>query len=462
MKPAEIMSTPNRESIMHITAKEQSGLTHHFSVVVTAAEIEVQTQAELQALGQKVKMPGFRPGKVPMSVLKSKYSKDVMGDVLEASVNKAVRQTVEEKKLRPALQPDVKITSFEEGKDLNFDIIIEVLPTVPAIDYSKISVSEYTYELPADEVQEGLKRLAKTRQHTHSHDGAAELGHVVKLDFLGKRDGVPFSGGEGKGFQLELGSGQFIPGFEEQLVGMKAGDEKVISVTFPKEYHSADLAGAPATFDVKIHEVLRLHAPDVDDKLAESLGFKDLENLTSAVRQQVDFEYKAAARTKAKKQLFDALDEAVEFEVPAGMLKLEMESILKQVEAAKQAGDPELKDKSDEEIREEYEEISARRVRLGILLSDVARVNNLQITREELSAAVMNQARNYPGQEDKVFEFYRKNPQQIDELKGPILEDKAVDFILSKVVRTPKAVTIDELMKDDDEAPKAKKKAKKK
>lgn len=440
---------------MQITTQEKSGLSHNFQVVVSAAEVDQQLETELQAVSKKVKMPGFRPGKVPLAVLKQKYSKDVMGDVLEALVNKAARQITEEHKLRPALQPEIKITSFEEGADLAFDITIEVMPEVPAIDFSKITVDEYTYELPETEVNEGLARLAKTRQHTHTHDGAAELGHVVKIDFLGKRDGVPFAGGAGKGFQLELGSGQFIPGFEEQLVGMKAGDERTINVTFPAEYHSKDLAGAAVTFDVTVHEVLRLHAPEIDDKLAESLGFKDLENLKNAVRQQIDFEYKAAARTKAKKQLFDALDKLATFPVPAGMLKLEVDSILKQVDEAKKAGDPELKDKTDEQIKEEYTTISERRVRLGILLSDVARTNNLQITREELSAAVMSQARQYPGQEDKVFEFYRKNPQEVNELRGPILEEKSVDFLLSQVTRAQKPVTIAELMKDEDDDAKA-------
>ncbi len=447
---------------MQIAAKEKNGLNHSFTVTVTADEIETQREVELQAIGKKAKVQGFRPGKVPMAELKRRYGKNVMGDVVESAVNNAARKVVEENKLRPALQPDVKIISFDEGKDLVFDIIVETLPDVPAVDFAKVTVDEYTYELPEGEVEEGLARLAKSRQHTHTHDGAAELGHVVKIDFLGKKDGVPFKGGEGKGFQLELGAGQFIPGFEEQLVGMKAGDERTINVTFPKEYHSADLAGAAATFDVTVHEVLRLHAPEVNDKFAESMGFKDVAGLKAAVREQIDHSYKAAARNKAKKQLFDALDEAVEFPIPQSMLKLELESIMKQVDAAKKAGDPELKDKSDDEIKEEYEVISERRVRLGILLSDIARVNNLQITREEISAAVMNQARNYPGQEEKVFEFYRKNPQQIDELRGPILEEKAVDFLLSKVTRKPKAVTVEELMKEDDEAPKAKKRKGKK
>ena len=340
----------------------------------------MQMESELKEIGKKAKMPGFRPGKVPMAELKRRFAKDVMGDVLQSTVNKATQDVVKEKKLRPALQPDIKIVSFDEGSDLTFDITVEVLPEVPAIDFSKVSVDELTYELPESEVEEGLARLAKTKQHTHAHAGAAELGHVVKIDFLGKKDGVPFAGGEGKGFQLELGSNQFIPGFEEQLVGLKAGDEKTISVTFPKEYHSKDLAGADSTFDVKVHEVLRLHAPDIDDKLAESLGFTDLENLKQAVRQQIDFEYKAAARTKAKKQLFDALDELADFELPPSMLKMENESIMKQVIDAQKSGDPELKDKSEAELKEEYEAISERRVRLGLLLSDIARTNNLQIT----------------------------------------------------------------------------------
>jgi trigger factor len=437
---------------MQITSKEQSGLTHSFHVVVPAADVEAQMEVELQSLSQKVKMPGFRPGKVPMPVLKKKYGKEVMGDVLESTVNKATQKVLAEKDLRPALQPDVKIVSFEEGGDLSFDITLEVMPVVPAVDFEKVTVDEYTYELPESEVEQALNRLAKSRQHPHTKDGAAEQGDVVKIDFVGKKDGVAFQGGTGNGFQLELGSGQFIPGFEEQLVGAKAGDKREVNVTFPEQYHSADLAGQPALFDVTVQEVAYLHVPDVNDKLAESLGFTDLENLKSAVRQQIDVDFKAAARAKAKKHLFDALEKVVTFEIPQNMLKLETESILKQVMEAQKAGDPELKDKSEDDLKVEYSKISERRVRLGILLSDIARTNNLQVTREEISAAVMGQARQYPGQEDKIFEFYRKNPSEVNELRGPILEEKAVDFILGKVKRSPKPVTIEELMGDDDAA----------
>ncbi len=446
---------------MQITAKDQKGLTHNFHVVIPAKDVEAQMEVELQSLGTKVKMPGFRPGKVPMPVLKSKYGKDVMGDVVQNSINKATGDVIKEKKLRPSMQPDIKITSFEEGGDLAFDIEIEVMPEMPNVDFSKITVDELTFDVPESEITESLDRLAKTRQHPHTKDGAAAKGDVVKIDFLGKKDGVPFDGGEGKGFQLELGSNQFIPGFEEQLIGLKAGEKKTIEVKFPDQYHSASLAGQPATFDVTVHEVSYLHVPDVDDKLAQGLGFENLEALKKAVSTQISAEFERAARSKAKKQLFDVLDKEVKLELPKKMQKAEFEAIWTQVQQAKKDGDPELKDKSEADLKKEYEVIAERRVKLGILLSEIGRSNNLQISREELSAAVMEQARMYPGQEEKVFEFYRKNPQSIDELRGPILEEKAVDHILSLVKRTKKPTTIEALMSDDEEGDTKAKKAKK-
>lgn len=444
---------------MQVTEKEVKGLTHSYSVTVPAADVERQVEEELQSLGQKVKMPGFRPGKVPMNVLKQKYGKDVMGDVLQNSINKATRDVMEQKKLRPALQPDIKITEYKEGGDLSFDISVDVMPEVKMPDFSKITVDEYTYEIPEKDVEEGLSRLAQSRRHLHRDEsGEAKQGSVLKIDFLGKKGGEPFAGGAAQGHFLELGSNQFIPGFEDQLVGAKEGDKREVKVTFPKEYHSADLAGADATFDVTVHEVHRVHAPDVNDKLAEQLGFKDLAALTEAVKGQIGSEYDRAARGKAKKQLFDALDKVAKFDIPVRMVDLEFDSIWKQVEEAKKAGDEELKGKSDEALKKEYRTIAERRVRLGILLSEVGRANNLQIGREELSAAVMEQARNFPGQEDKVFEFYRKNPQQIDELRGPILEEKAVDWVLTQVKRNPKPTTIEALLRDDEDDKKAGKK----
>lgn len=437
---------------MQVTEKSHAGLAYEFAIIVPAATVETHLEQELAAVGKKVKIPGFRPGKVPLSVLKQKYAKDVMGDVLQRAVNDATREVLDSKKLRPALTPDVKISSFEEGKDLAFDVAFEVMPEVPEIAYEKIETPEYVFEVPQADIEETLNRIAKSRQHTHAKEGKAALGDVVKIDFVGKKEGVAFTGGSAKGFSLELGSSQFIPGFEEQLVGAQAGDTRTVEVTFPKEYHSADLAGAPATFDVTVHEVAYIHIPEADDKLAQSMGFDTLDALKEAIKGQISGDYARAARAKAKKALFDTLEAQVSFEIPSKMLKLEFDSVWKQVEEAKKAGDASLKEKSDEALRKEYEAIAARRVRLGILLSELGRKNNVQITREELSAAVMAQARMYPGQEDKVFEFYRKNPQQVDELRGPILEEKTVDLILEKVKRKPVNVTIEELMRDEDDA----------
>ncbi|MBN8542814.1 MAG: trigger factor [Alphaproteobacteria bacterium] len=450
---------------MQVTAKAHKGLNYSYSVTVPAAQLETHMESELQSLGQKVKIPGFRPGKVPMNVLKQRYAKDVMGDVLQLAVNKATKEVVEKNKLRPALQPDIKITEFKEGGDLQFDIDVEVMPEVPEIKFEKFTVDQYNVEISEEEVMQSLTRLAETRKHLHIEEAgkAAAKGSVVKIDFLGKIDGVAFPGGAAQGHMLELGSNQFIPGFEDQLIGTKAGDKVDVKLSFPKDYHSKDLAGKPTVFEVTVHEVHRVHTPDVNDKLAEGFGFKTLAELTDAVKTQMAQEAGRAGREKSKKQLFDILDEKVDFEVPKKMLSSEFDSIWKQIEEAKKQGDKELEGKSDAELKKEYEKIAERRVRLGIILSEIGRINKLQITKEELSAAVMQHARQFPGQEDKVFEYYRSNPAALDDLKGPILEEKAVDFILEKVKRTEKKVTLDDLMGDESaegEGAKSKKKKK--
>ncbi len=450
---------------MQITPVSKEGLNRKYTITVPAADIAQQVEQELATLSHKVKLPGFRPGKVPMTVLKQRYGKDVMGDVVNNVVNRASRDLYEKENVRPALQPDIKITQFEEGGDLSFEVDMDVLPEVSKVDFAGITIESLTADIDEGEVKESLERLAKASKHNHRAPAGAEakLGDVVKIDFVGKRDGEAFAGGTAKGFQLELGAGQLIPGFEEQIVGMKEGDERVINVTFPAEYHSKDLAGQSATFDITVHEVQHAHVPEVDEHLAEVIGFESLEKLTDAVRERLADEYKQMSRAKSKKSLFDVLDEKVKFDIPEKMVKLEFDSIWQQIEQAKKQGDPSLADKSEDELKKEYETIARRRVKLGILLSDVARSNGLTVTKEELSAAVMQQARQYPGQEDRVFEFYRSNPQHVDELRGPILEEKAVDYILDQVKKTERKVSVEELMKQDEEEGESKKaKAKKK
>lgn len=448
---------------MKITQTKNDGLAYSFDVVVGADAIEEKMQTELASVSKKVKIPGFRSGKVPMKVLKQKYGKNVMGDVIQNSVNDASRQLMEENNLRPAMQPDIKITEYEDGGDLQFTVELEVLPEVKELKYDSYEVEELVFDVPEEDVDSSMQELLGQHKHFHAKpkDEKAEIGDAVKIDFLGKKDGEPFNGGAAQGFQLELGSGQFIPGFEEQLIGAKAGDEKDLEVTFPKEYHSEDLAGAPVVFEVKVHEVLESHAPEANDEFAKKLGMESLDKLKDAIREKIKADYDGLARSKAKKALFDVLDDAVTFDVPPKMAEMEFEGIWQRIQEMIDKKDESIADRSEEELREEYTAIANRRVRLGIFLSEMGRVNNLQVTREELTSAVMSQARMYPGQEQKVLEFYQQNPNEVDQLRGPILEEKAVDFLLGKVKRKERKVTIDELVAmdaEDDDAPKAKKK----
>ncbi len=445
---------------MKVTALKQEGLSHTFSIVVPATVVEMQLQQELQAVGKKAKIQGFRPGKVPMTLLKQRYGKDVMDSVLWDTVNKTTQQVLAEKNIRPSMKPDVNIDSYEEQGELAFTLSVESMPEVPEINFESITVDNYSCEIAESEIIEAMQRVVESRKHFHDAPAAAKAanGDAVKIDFLGKLNGEPFKGGKGEDYQLELGSGQFIPGFEEQLIGCKAGDEVVVKVAFPKDYHSKDLAGENAEFDVKVHTVLNIHAPSLDDEFCQHIGFKDLADMKEAVRSQLAGDYDNLARNKSKKQLFDTLDDTMKFEIPSKMVEMEFGSIWDQLQQAKAKGDPSV-NKPDAELRAEYQIIAERRVRLGILLAEVGRKNNVQITKEELTRAVVEQARMFPGQEKKVFEFYQKNPEHVEELKGPIIEEKVVDLILSKVKRAEKKVSPEFLLNQDDDsdAPKEKK-----
>lgn len=438
---------------MKINSSQADGLKRTYEIVIASKEVDDQLASQLESIGKKAKIPGFRPGKIPMSVLKQRYGKEVMDEVLWNSINQATRKLVEDEDIRPATKPDVHIQSYEDGGDLAFELKMEIMPDVPAIDYESITIADYQIDIPDSEIEEGLERLRNSRKHYHaaSDDKIAANGDAVKIDFVGKLNGEPFEGGKGEGFQLELGSGQFIPGFEEQLEGVKAGDEKTITVTFPEQYHSSNLAGKEATFDVTVHSVLEPHIPELNDEFAQELGLESLDALRNAVKDQVMADYQQMARNKAKKQLFDHLDDTIQFDVPEQMKEMEFQGVWEQLQRAKAEGDESL-NKPEEELKTEYQAIAERRVKLGILLSEIGRQNNLQVSKDELTQAVMRQAQMFPGQERKVFEFYQKNPDHVDELRGPIIEDKAVDFILERVKREPKTVSAEELAVDD-EAP---------
>ncbi len=441
---------------MQVNTVKAEGLSHAYQVTIDASVVEKQLTDELQSISQKAKVPGFRPGKIPMSVLKQRYGKDVMDNVLWDTINQSTRELLNKKQIRPSMKPEVNIIDYQEGGDLTFELSLEALPDVPELPLDSITISEYTFEVPESEIDQALERLATSRRDLQEapEGTAAKSGDVVTIDFVGKLDGTPFEGGKGEGFNLEIGSGQFIPGFEEQLIGAKAGEHKTIAITFPTPYHSKELEGKEAEFAVTVKAVQHPHTPEINEEFAQAFSFDSLEALKEAVRAQVTEDYQSVARSKAKKELFDWLDENLRFEVPAQMVASEFETIWQQLQEAKAKGDPSL-DKPEEQLKEEYQAVSERRVRLGILLAELGRKHNIQVSRDELTRAVMEQARNFPGQEQKIFEFYQKNPDHVEELKGPIIEEKVVDHVLDNVQRAEKKVSIEELLQDDQEAAEA-------
>jgi trigger factor len=458
---------------MQVTQTNADGLKHEFKVVVPAALLEEKVSNRLTEVGRTARIPGFRPGKVPMGILRKKFGSSVMGEVLEATVNDGTRHALDEHKIRPAVQPKVEITSYADGKDLEFTIAVETLPEVKVTGLGDIELEKPVAPVEDAEVDAAVQNIADRQERTEvaAAEYQAQTNDVVVIDFLGKVGGEPFDGGKAERYSLKLGSGSFIPGFEDQLVGVKAADETVVKVTFPADYGAEKLAGQDAEFDVKVHEVRQVVPAVVDDEFAKSLGLGDLADLKKAVRDEVERDYKSLSRAHVKRHLLDKLAAQYDFVVPQSMVDLEFDAIWKQVEQDKEQGQQDAADqgKSDDELKAEYRAIATRRVRLGLVLSEVGRENNITITQEDLNRAVMTEARRYPGQEHLVFQYFQKNPDALNGLRAPIFEEKVIDFILEMAKVTEKTVTVEELRKDPDadesaadEAPKPKKKAAKK
>lgn len=438
---------------MQIKEVESSGLKRQYHITVPANEIQEEIEAELKTAGKHVKIPGFRPGFVPMKILQQRYGKSVENDVLKNIIQRTTSQVITEKKLRPALTPNVNVESYVEGKELTFTMALENFPEVPSVTFTDIRLARKTFEVGDSELNEACDRIADRSPAIvpASEDTKAALGNVVDIDFKGMIDNVAFDGGTAEKFRLELGSKQFIDTFEEQLVGTKAGDEKAVVVTFPDDYPSENLAGKEATFIVKVNQVLNRETPAIDEEFAKARGFADLRALHEAVRNQLIKEYDQLVRTQLKKQLFDVLEEKIDFDLPESMVKMEFDNIWQRLKQAQAEGDETLAGKSDDELKKEYEAIANRRVKLGIFLADVSNQNKLQVSREELGRAAIQQAGMFPGQERKVMDFYKSNPERLEDLRGPILEEKAVDFILSKVAYDDTPVSIEDLIKSSEE-----------
>lgn len=435
---------------MQITETNAEGLKHEFKVVVASSDIEQKVKDRLTEIGQSVRLPGFRPGKVPMAVLKSRYGSSVMGEVLERAVNDSSSEAIRERGLRPALQPQIEIVSFNEGADLEYKMAVEVLPDITPVAFDTIEIERLRPEVPDADIDKALERIAQSNRKSEPVERGAEKGDAVVIDFLGKIDGTPFPGGEAKDYTLELGSGSFIPGFEDQLVGAKAGEHRTVDVSFPEDYGSADLAGKAAQFDVDVKEVRAFQPAAVDEELAKAVGMDTLEEVRKVIRERLERDYGAVARQRLKRVLLDQLAAKHDFPVPAGMVDAEFETIWKQYESERAQGgesaEPEDAGKDEETLKREYREIAERRVRLGLLLAEIGRTNNIQVANEEVNRALIEEARRHPGYERQVVEFYRNQPEALAQLRAPLFEDKVIDFIVEMAKVTDKPVSPAELL----------------
>ena len=443
---------------MQVTEVAADGLKRTFDVVVDAAEVTGARDARLGKLAREMRMPGFRPGKVPMSVVRSRYGASVLGEVLEEKVGEATQQVVTDRGLRPAQQPRVEPREFGEGQDLSFRIELEVMPEIPMPDFAAIEVERLRAEASDDEVEETLGNIAKRGGETEeiTEERPAAMGDVVVVDFVGRarpRDEPEgaleeFAGGSGSDMPVELGGEGFIPGFADGLVGVRVGETREVEVAFPAEYQAAELAGRPATFTMTAKALRRPVAPVLDDAFAEKLGIEGgMAGLRERIRESIQQGYDQTARVRVKRKLLDALAERADFPVPQGMVQGEFDQIWAKVEEDTKAGRLDAEDTGKDEamLRAEYRAIAERRIRLGLLVSEIGRTNGVKVEQDELLKGMRTEAQRYPGQERQVLEFFQKNPQAIENLRAPIFEEKVVDFMLELARVTDRTVPVAEL-----------------
>jgi len=447
---------------MQVTETLSDGLKRAFTVVVPAADFAGRRDRRIAELGKTLRLPGFRPGKVPATVVRQRFGTAVHAEVLEESVNEATQQVLSERKLRSAGQPRVEVVTLPEvkeaAKDLEFKVEVELLPDIALPDLSAISVTRLKAEAPADAIDKALAELAR-RQRTLEpveESRPAGVGDVLTIDYEGKIDGVAFQGGTAKGIDVEVAGAGFIPGFTEQLVGVSPGEARQLQVTFPEDYGVPELAGKSATFDVTAHTLKRAIVPPVDEALAEKLGFEGgLAEVREAIAGQMQREYDQLSRLRLKRELLDILAGKAEFPVPQGMVNAEFEAIWQRVETDRKAGELDADDNAKDEatLKAEYRAIADRRVRLGLLLAEIGRNAAVSVSDNEMMRAMRNEAMRYPGQEQKVLDFFRKNSQAAESLRAPLFEEKVVDHILGQAQVAERTVTPEELARDPELPP---------
>ena len=436
---------------MQVTETQNDGLKRGYDIMVTAAELDEKVNEKLNEAAPEIEMKGFRKGKVPMALLKKQFGSRLMGEAMQESIDGAMQKHFEESGDRPAMQPKVEMKNQEgwkEGDDVEVSMTYEALPEIPDVDYSKIKLEKLVVKASDADVDEALGNLAENAQNFEDRKkgSKAKDGDQVVIDFVGKVDGEAFEGGSAEDFPLVLGSGQFIPGFEEQLVGAKEGEEKAVEVTFPENYGNADLSGKPAVFDVTVKGVKEPKAATIDDELAKKFGADDLAALKTQVTERLEAEYTGASRAVMKRGLLDALDKAVKFELPPTLVEAEAGQIAHQLWHDENP-DVEGHDHPEIEATAEHTKLAERRVRLGLLLAEIGQKAEVEVSDAEMTQAVMNQARQYPGQERQFFEYVQQNPGLRQQIQAPLFEDKVVDHVFEQVSVKDKEVSKDDLQK---------------
>jgi trigger factor len=445
---------------MQVVDKSSEGLSRVYGVTIPAQDLVEKLEARIAEITPQLNIKGFRPGRVPPAHVRKLYGKALMTEVVEAALSETTQKVLADNKLRPAGDPDLKpegdLQQVIEGKaDLAYEISLDVMPEFEPVDLAGISLKRPVYE-PADaEVDEALADLAKQNRTYEPRTGKAvkaKDGDLVVIDFVGKIDGKAFEGGAAEGHELVLASGTFIPGFVEQLVGAKPDTEVVVKVTFPETYQVETLKGKEAEFEVKVKEVKAPVEAQIDEALAERLGVESLEKLRELIKTNLEQQYAGASRFKLKRALLDALDAKHDFPLPPKMVEGEFSAIWRQVQADKtrDALPPEDADKSDEALETEYRKIAERRVRLGLVLAEIGRANNVTITEQELTEAMRREALRYGQQAQQVFDYFRKDAQAQAQLRAPLFEDKVVDLIFDKADVQDESISKEDLLKEDE------------
>jgi trigger factor len=440
---------------MQVTETVNTGLKREFKVVVAADALAKEAAVRLKDMAGRANIKGFRPGKVPVDHLKRMYGKSVMAEVIQKTIDDSSKEAFASRNLKPAYQPEVTLPEKEdevnavmEGKsDLSFTIAGEIIPEIELQDLGGLELTKHTVEASDALITEALERLNSQYKTWETKDGKAEKGDRVTISFVGKVDGNEFDGGKGDDIPLEIGSGQFIPGFEEQLEGVKSGDEKTVNVTFPDSYGVKELAGKAAEFAVKVGSVDGQKKGTIDEDFAKKLGFEDLGKLREMVKSGLEREFGQMTNMKMKRDVLDALDKQYGFELPQKLVDAEFNGIWNALNQEMQRANRTFQDEetTDEDARKEYQAIAARRVRLGLVLGTMGEKEGVQVNEQELQQALMARVRRFPGQEKQVYDYYRKNPSALIELRGPIFEQKVVDHIVSKAKVSDKTVSRDEL-----------------